>query len=61
LCGTAKLAARDRDGSEAAEETEAARLSMSALHPEADKWMEASVRQLSADFVAKGVDGFREE
>jgi hypothetical protein len=34
---------------------------MSALPPKAAKWQTVSVRPLCADFVAKGVDGFREE
>jgi hypothetical protein len=34
---------------------------MSALLAKADKWIDASVRQLCADFVAKVVDGPEEQ
>jgi hypothetical protein len=39
-----------RFGSIATEEVEAARQSMSALHPKADKWLDASLRPLCAKY-----------
>jgi hypothetical protein len=48
-------AAHVADGSIATEEVEAAQSCMSALPPKADKWIDASVCQLCADGVEKGL------